>query len=58
MEDIEKHHHGNVAYRPQPLTRDRRSVARVGDDFFGDSVLEGGPKQRQCAAIGMTGLGL
>jgi hypothetical protein len=34
----------DAACRPQPLTRDRRSVARVGDKFFGDSVLEGGPR--------------
>jgi hypothetical protein len=38
--------------------RKGRSVARVGDKFFGDSVLEGGPKQRQNATIGMIGLAL
>ncbi|HEY3331458.1 MAG TPA: hypothetical protein VGK19_15615 [Capsulimonadaceae bacterium] len=34
------------------------SVAMVGDKFFGDSVLEGGSKQRQDATIGMMGLGM
>jgi hypothetical protein len=47
-----------AACRRRALTRIGRSVARVGDKFFGDRVLEGGPKQRRCATIGMTGLGL
>ncbi|HEY3331798.1 MAG TPA: hypothetical protein VGK19_17335 [Capsulimonadaceae bacterium] len=47
-----------MANRLQALTRMGRSVATVGDKFFGDSVLEGGPKQLRCATIGMTGLGM